>query len=262
MKSFLSALRVETVKLYRSKVLWFTVIGFSLIPLAGGLFLIILKDPEAAKSMGLITTKAQITVGVADWPAFFNLLSAAVAAGGVVLFSILPIWMFGREFSEHTVKELLSLPTSREAIVGAKFLVTFVWALLLTLFLFGMGLIVGRLVVIPGWSTELLRMSFNDIMFGAVLALAMMPFVAFFASLGRGYLLPFGWTFLTMFLAQIAARLGWGDWFPWSVSALFSGMAGPRADVLGIHSYVVVTLTCIIGLAATFYWWRSADQTR
>ena len=262
MSGFLSALRVEILKVYRSKVLFFSVIGFSLIPLAGGLFLIILKDPEAAKSMGLISTKAQITIGTADWSAYLNLLAQAVAAGGIVLFSILPIWVFGREFSERTVKELLSLPTSREAIVSAKFAVVFVWALLLTLFLSGLGLVVGKLVVIPGWSPALFGRSFRDLLIGALLALATMPFVAFFASLGRGYLLPFGWIFLTMFFSQIIARLGWGDWFPWSIPALFAGMTGPRAETIGTHSYVIVFITAMIGLAATFYWWRNADQTR
>jgi ABC-2 type transport system permease protein len=262
MTNFHSALWAETLKVLRSKVILFTVIAFSLIPLAGGLFLIILKDPEAAKSMGLISMKAQIAVGAADWSSFFNLLTQAVAAGGMILFSIIPIWVFGREFSEHTVKELLSLPTSREVIVSAKFVVTFVWALILTLFLFVVGLIVGALVVIPGWSTELLRTAYTDMMAGAVIALAMMPFVAFFSSLGRGYLLPFGWIFLTLFFSQIMARLGWGDWFPWSVPALFAGMVGPRAEVIGLHSYVMVILAAIIGFAATYYWWRSADQTK
>jgi ABC-2 type transport system permease protein len=90
----------------------------------------------------------------------------------------------------------------------------------------------------------------------------MLPFVALLASIGRGFLPPFGWTMLTVVLAQIAAITGWGDWFPWAVPALFSGAAGPRADLLGVHSYVMVVLAGLLGLAATFYWWRSADQTR
>ena len=73
---------------------------------------------------------------------------------------------------------------------------------------------------------------------------------------------PFGWTILTIFLAQIAAITGWGDWFPWSVPALFSGAAGPRAELLALHSYTLVVLTFGAGLYATFYWCRSADQTR
>ncbi len=97
---------------------------------------------------------------------------------------------------------------------------------------------------------------------GAPLTIALLPFVALLASAGRGYLPPFGWTIFTVALAQVAAITGWGDWFPWSVPALFSGAAGPRAALLGSQSYVLVLITSLIGLAATFYWWRNADQTR
>jgi len=262
MTGFASALWAETLKMIRSKVPLFCLIGFSMAPLAGGLFMIILKNPEAARSMGLISTKAHIMAGTADWPAFFNLLTQAVAAGGAILFAIITIWVFGREFSDHTVKELLALPTSREAIVTAKFIVIAVWTLAMTLFIFGLGLIVGSLVVIPGWSVELARTAFINILGTAVLTIPLMSFVALIASAGRGYLPAFGWTILTLVLANIAAVMGWGDWFPWAVPGLFSGAAGPRTEQLGLHSYVIVILASLVGLAATFYWWRDADQTR
>ncbi|GEM_PF-70966 len=259
---FLASLWAETLKIRRSRVPLFTAIGFSLMPLAGGLFMIILKDPEAARSMGLISAKAQLMVGVADWPAYFNFMSQAVAAGGLILFSIVTTWVFGREFSDHTAKEMLALPTSREAIVTAKFIVTSVWAMAVTLLIFGLSLAVGTLIVLPGWSTVLLRSAFVGILGCAFFTLGLIPFVALLASIGRGYLPPFGWTILTMVLAQFAAILGWGDWFPWAIPGLFSGVAGPRAEALGTHSYVLLLLTSIAGFAATYYWWRSADQTR
>jgi len=262
MNKFLPALWTETLKMRRSKVPLFTAIGFSIVPLVGGLFMIILKDPEAAKSMGLISAKAQLTVGVADWPAFFNLLAQAVAVGGAILFAIVTAWIFGREFSDHTAKELLALPTSRETIIGAKFIVIAVWTFGLSLFVFGFGLVIGYLVVIPGWSTELLQTSFVTILGSAILTIVLLPFVALVASMGRGYLPAFGWTILTVAMAQIAVVTGWGDLFPWSIPALFSGAVGPRAEQLGFYSYVIVILASIIGLAATFYWWRNADQTR
>ena len=65
-----------------------------------------------------------------------------------------------------------------------------------------------------------------------------------------------------LFLAQILAATGWGGWFPWSVPALFSGLAGPRAEQVGAHSYAVVTATSVAGLAATLAWWRRADHAR
>jgi hypothetical protein len=132
----------------------------------------------------------------------------------------------------------------------------------LSLFVFLLGLVVGKLVDLPGWSTDLLRSAFGDLLGSSALTIALLPFVALLASVGRGYLPSFGWTILSVFLAQIAAAIGWGDWFPWSVPALFSGAAGPRADLLGIHSYIIVIFASLIGLTATFWWWRSADQTR
>jgi len=230
--------------------------------LVGGLMMIILKDPEGAKSMGLISTKAQLVAGVADWPAFFNILAQAVAVGGAILFAIITAWVFGREFYDRTAKELMALPNNREAIVTAKFIVIAAWTLVLSLLVFGIGLIVGSLVGIPGWSTELLRSAFIDAIGAGVLTIVLLPFVALFACIGRGELPPIGWAILTVALAQVAVITGWGDWFPWSVPALFSGAVGPRAEQLGPHSYAIVMIACMAGLAATFYWWRNADQTK
>jgi len=139
---------------------------------------------------------------------------------------------------------------------------TALWILGLTLMIFVIGLGVGTAVDIPGWSLELEGTSFWSLLTIALLTIMLMPFVALFASAGRGYLPPLGWTFFTGALAQIAAVLGWGDWFPWSVPALLSGMAGPRAEQLGPHSYLLVGLAFIAGVAATLAWWRSADQAR
>ena len=262
MNAYLAALQTEGLKAFRSKVPVLTMLGFFIAPLIGGLFMVILKDPEAAKSMGLIGTKAQLTAGVADWPTFFNLLAQATAIGGAIIFAIVTTWVFGREFSDHTVKELLSLPTSREAIIAAKFTVIVLWTLTLTLLSYGLGLIVGNAVVIPGWSSELLRSATVDILGAGILTIMLLPFVAFLASIGRGFMAAFGWAIFTVAIAQIAVVMGWGSWLPWSVPALFSGAVGPRAEVLGMHSYIIVALSSAIGFFITFYWWRNADQTK
>ena len=71
--------------------------------------------------MGLIGAKAQLTAG---WPIgrpSLTFLSMGIAGGGAILFALITAWVFGREFSDHTAKELLALPTPRWVIVGAKF---------------------------------------------------------------------------------------------------------------------------------------------
>jgi ABC-2 type transport system permease protein len=146
--------------------------------------------------------------------------------------------------------------------VGAKLLLAALWTVGLTLMLFGIALLVGAAVDIPGWSAPLGWSALGSLMTIALLNLALMPSVALFASAGRGYLAALGWAFFIFIVAQIISLLGWGDWFPWSVPVLLSGMFGPQGvQQVGPHSYIMVLLALVAGVAATFAWWRNADQT-
>lgn len=268
MSAFLAAFWAELLKARRSLVSLFTAAGILLLPLVGGLFMIILKDPERARAMGLIGAKAQLTAGVADWLTFVGLLLQGTAIAGMFLFAIITAWVFGREFADHTAKELLALPTPRTTIIVAKFSLTALWFVGLALLVFGVGLAIGAAVDIPGWSPDLPLLVLQSILVITLLSFMLMPFVALFASMGRGYLPPVGWAFLTFALAQIAAVLGRGDWVPWSVPVLFSRggvipalQADPLASQLGLHSYVGLVFIFFLGLGLTVLWWRNADQT-
>jgi ABC-2 type transport system permease protein len=262
MSAFLAALWAEALKARRSKVSLLIIAAFLILPLVDGLFMYILKDPERARAMGLIGAKAQLTAGVADWPTFFQVLLMGAAVGGAVLFAFITAWVFGREFSDHTVKEILALPTPRGMIIAAKFSLTAAWILGLSLMIFFVGLGVGTLVEIPGWSIHLEWASFGSLLLIALLSFMLMPFVAFFASVGRGYLPPLGWAFLTLAAGQIAIVLGWGDWFPWSVPGLLSSFTTTSDGSLQMHSLGMVLLVFAAGTAATFTWWLRADQAR
>lgn len=260
MMGLAAALWAELLKLRRSRVPWLTAAGFSLAPLVGGLFMWILADPERARRMGVLGTKAQLQAGAADWPSLLALLAQATAVGGALLFALVTAWIFGREHVDRTAKELLALPTSRQTIVTAKLAVVALWALILTMVVLAEGLAVGSALHLPGGSRQVFVHGGLEMLAAAALTLALMPPVALLASAGRGYLAPLGWAILTLFLAQIAAATGWGGWFPWSVPALHANLAGPRADHLGPHSYALVALAGLSGLVATYLWWRRADQ--
>lgn len=61
--------------------------------------------------------------------------------------------------------------------------------------------------------------------------------------------------------AQIIAALGWGAYFPWSIPALYSGVAGPSIQDLSAVCYLLVVLAGLSGLVGSFAWWQFADQT-
>ncbi len=262
MKYFWPALYCELLKARKSIVLILTTFGLSILPLVGGLFMVILKNPEQAQSMGLISTKAQLTAGVADWPTFYGIITQGMAIGGAIVFGFITAWVFGREFSDRTIKNLLSLPCSRANTVSAKLLVVAIWVIGLTLWIFLLSFVIGRWVDIPGWSKELERNAFWRIIITSLLTYLLQPFVALFASIGRGYLSSLGWIFLSLAAGQIAAVLGWGGWFPWSIPAMYTGMAGPSAELIGPQSYLIITFAFISSIVAIYLWWYKADHTR
>ena len=261
MSGLRAALSVELLKARRSRVPWAISAGFTLAPLVGGLFMLILKNPDAARRLGLLGAKAQLTAGTADWPTFLGLLAQAVAVGGAVLFAFLTAWVYGREFSDRTVRSLLATPTSRAALVLAKAVVVVGWGLVTTVWVLAVGLLIGALVDIPGWSAALAQETIGRSLLAAILALALQSATAFFAGAGRGYLPALGWVFLTVFLAQVIAALGIGAWFPWAVPALVSGVTGPEGEAATAWSFGLVAVASAIGLWATLRWWSRADQT-
>jgi ABC-2 type transport system permease protein len=256
MNNLVQAIWVEQFKARRSKVPLLIGLGFLLVPLVAGLFMVILKDPEFARQVGLISAKAQLMAGVADWPTYLELLAQAVAIGGLILFSLIGSWVFGREFSDRTVKDLLALPTSRSAIVSAKFFVIAIWSAALVLMISLVGLVIGLAVALPEVPTQVILQGGVTLAVTAVLTIASVTPIIFFASAGHGYLPPMGVALLAIFLAQIVAIAGWGEFFLWSIPALYS-----QGTNLGTISYVIVFLLGLAGIAATFLWWEVADQT-
>jgi hypothetical protein len=61
-----------------------------------------------------------------------------------------------------------------------------------------------------------------DIIGAGILTILLLPFVAFMASIRRGFMPAFGWVVLTVVMAQIAAEIGWAAGSPRSISALNS----------------------------------------
>ncbi len=261
MKRLNDALYCEALKVMHSKIVWITILAFLIVPFVGGFFMLILKDPEAARSYGLIGAKAQLTMGTADWISYFEFLAQAVSIGGLFIFGFVSSWVFGREHSDRTVKDLLALPISRAHIVGAKFITIFLWCILLSAIVLTIGLWVGEMAALPGWSRELVSQGCEMFAICSILTIALSSPVAFFACIGRGYLAPLGFVVFTLVLANIIAVTGYGEFFPWAVPALYSQIGGEGNALPGSISYILVVLTSFAGLIGTFCWWRYADHS-
>lgn len=168
-----------------------------------------------------------ITAATADWPSYLLLLVETAGAAGLVLFSFITAWLFGREFADRTIRGLLAIPTPRSTIVVAKLVVLAVWCGTSSIWIVALGLGVGALVGLPGWSSNMVISTLGAITVAVCVCIALQSTTALVACVGRGYIPAFGWVVLTMALGQVLGALGWAEWFPWAVPLLVVGAAGP-----------------------------------
>jgi ABC-2 type transport system permease protein len=256
-RGLLAAWQVEALKARRSLVPWLAGVITALPPVMLGAMMAIKKNPTHAQQLGLLTTKTRMLVGAADWPTFLGLLGQTMGALGLALFTVVVAWVFGREFAEHTCRVMLATTVKRREIVAAKLGVAAMWCLLIAVWMVGVAFAVGAVVGMPGLTWGAAAPVLSASVRAVLLALALLPVSAFVASVGRGYLLPIGWAFVTMLLTQFVGATGWSVWFPWSVVAS-SGIAGTQVLT---GSILVTVLTGVMGVVATVLWWERSDQT-
>ena len=250
---------IELRKAIRSRMPLWTALGSLFMPLGIAFLIFVSKNPEISQKLGLISVKANlIAYSATDWPTYLGLFGQIIAAGEFFLLVLAISWVFGREFADGTLKDMLSVPVQRSSILLGKFIVVAVWSAMLTLVILMTSLIMGAVIKLPGGSIRVILQGSALVLITACLVIAVvMPF-ALFASVGRGYLLPMGVAVLALMMANLVAIVGWGAYFPWAVPGLYAQGKSSLPPI----SFWIVFLTGLAGMFATYLWWKYADQNR
>jgi ABC-2 type transport system permease protein len=250
---------IEWRKAMRSRMpLWIGMASL-FMPVGIGFLIFVSRNPEISQKLGLISAKANLVAySGTDWPAYLGLFDQVIVAGGFFLFVLAISWVFGREFADGTLKDMLAVPVQRASIVVAKFIVAAAWSAALSLVMLMAGLAMGAIIGLPGGSSGvILQGSMTAAITAGLVIPVILPF-ALFASVGRGYLLPLGAAVLILMMTNVVALIGWGEYFPWAVAGLY--VQGKSS--LAPASYWIVFFTGLAGMLATYLWWKYADQNR
>jgi ABC-2 type transport system permease protein len=250
---------IELRKAIRSGMPLWTALGSLFMPLGIAFLIFVSKNPEISQKLGLISAKANLMAySATNWPTYLGLFGQIIAAGGFFLFILIISWVFGREFADGTLKDLLAVPVPRSSILLAKFIVVAVWSGVLTMVIFIVGLVMGAIIKLPQGSISVILQGSALVAITACLVIAVIVPFALFASAGRGYLLPMGGAVLTLIMANLVVVAGWGEYFPWAVPGLYAMGKSPLTPI----SYWIVFFTGLVGMIATYLWWKYADQNR
>ncbi|WP_455382148.1 ABC transporter permease [Salinispira pacifica] len=244
---FTANLYAEFLKLRRSRVTWILALAFGFGPVVASMFMIILANPDLGRRLGLIAAKAHLAAAAADWTSYLSMIGQMMGIGGVIIVGMIGTFVFGREYTEGTAKNILTLPIRRSGIVAAKLTACAVWYLLIVAWVYLETFVFGALLAMPGYTVELGRGALVQGLRLAVEALLLVTVPAWIAVASKGFFGPLGFTIGMLLLGTVLGATGWGPWFPWSIVPLDSGMAGPDAPLPGLGAKAVLVGTAAAG---------------
>lgn len=261
MKSILVTFWAECLKVRKSKVFWLSIVFFVFVSFMMGLIMFVQIHPEISQKFGMIGTKASLLrFGEPNWQNYLTLLLQGIGGIGMVGFGFITSWIFGREYTDNTIKDIIALPVSRSSVVISKLIVVVLWSILLTCIFLISSIVFGHLAGISGWTGKILSQFLYKYTIATLLTILLCTITSFFASYGKGILLPIGVIILTMIIANFTGLVGLGPYFPWAIPELFCSPPGTEDIHLNIASYMILISTSILGLIGTLAWWQYADQ--
>src|SRR5690349_14953429 len=119
---------MEWRKATRSAMPIWTLLGAMAMPFGVGFLIFVSRNPEISQRLGLVSAKANLAAySATDWTSYLGYFGLLMAAGGFLVLILIISWVFGREFTDGTLKDMLAVPIQRSSILAAKFLVTAAW---------------------------------------------------------------------------------------------------------------------------------------
>ena len=237
----LTFIEMEFLKLKRSNIFLLSLMGAVLPPLL--MFIAVFAFDEG-NSFDLLFSNV-------------NMYMSALFA--VLLFAIIISYLFGREYNEHTLKAMLTIPISRGKFLMAKYVMFLVWILILTVVTTLSTVIFGFIAGLEGFTLKLLVDSFAQLLFANVLLfLTFSPFV--FISLFITNMVPamVGGAGLTLVNMMIYGQT-WAPYVPWVCPYLIaSGEIAEYSASIPV-SYGVILATFVIGLLISYVYFTKKD---
>ena len=234
-------IEMEFLKLKRSKIFLLSLLGAVLPPLL--MFIAVTSFDEGQTFEALFTN--------------VNMYMSAMFA--VLIFAIIISYLFGREYNEHTLKTMLTIPVSKEKFLASKYIMFLVWIVILTVVTSISTLAFGFAAGLDGFSLKIFADGFAQLLYANVLLfLSFSPFV--FVSLFITNMVPamIGGAGLALVNLMVYGQ-NWAPFVPWVCPYLIaSGEIAEYSTSITV-SYGVILATFVIGLVISYIYFTKTD---
>ena len=236
----LTFIKTEFLKLKHSKIFLLTVLGALSIP--------------SLLYIGLLTGEHATFQGILDYCATY-----ACSLFYIIIFTIVVSYIFGREYTEHSLKTMMTIPLSRGKFILGKYLMLFIWTMILVAITFLSTCFFGYLggasnITLAGAiecckemfiTNILLFLSFSPFVFLSLLVPNMVAAMVTGAAFSIGNLM--------------ISSTKYAPYFPWSSSYLIGANEIANYSCNTATSLAILLATFAIGLTISYIYFTKKD---
>lgn len=189
---------------------------------------------------------------------FYNVNLYTVLIIGVPLYGVVTTYLFNREYTENTLKNLLTIPVSRVSFIISKTLLLFLWIMMLSIIAWGLTLFLGMLTQFDGLSSSLLLDSLKQFSTGGILLFILSTPIILVTLVTKNYVPTIIFTVVITLINVMAGNSEHRGLFPWAAAGDISNQTLPPAYPVE-YSYIIIAATALIGFISMLVYFKKTD---
>ncbi len=165
---------------------------------------------------------------------------------GVTLYGVIATYLFNREYTENTLKNLLTIPVSRTSFFMSKLILLLIWILLLTVVAWGLTLIFGLIGQFEGLSLTVLIKAFKEYIVGGIFLFLLTTPTILVTLLFKNYVPSLVFTIAITMVNVLIGNSEYRVLYPWS-AVLVIANKDFFPEYLPVYSYISIFTTSLLG---------------
>lgn len=189
---------------------------------------------------------------------FYNVNLYTVLIIGIPLYGVATTYLFNREYTENTLKNLLTIPVSRMGFIISKTLLLFMWIMMLSIIAWILTLSLGLLTQFDGLSSSLLLDSLKQFSTGGILLFILSTPIILVTLVMKNYVPTIIFTVVITLINVMAGNSEHRGLFPWAAAGDISNHTLPPTYPPE-YSYIAIAATALIGFVSMIIYFKKAD---
>lgn len=238
-------LYTEFLKLKRAKMFQISVIGAASAPVM--MFISLLNIQSKKPDEPILFSVA-----------FYNTNMYVLMLMGTLLYGVITAYLFNREYTENTLKNLLTIPVSKMSLIASKLVLLLIWILGLTLLMWGLTLILGLIGQFEGLTRSVLLQSLKQYLLGGCFFFLLSMPTMWVTLLFKNFVPTIIFTAVITMANILVADSEYIAVFPWTAAHVIANNAFVP-EYPHEYSYIVILITSLIGFGATIIHFKKSD---